>query len=91
MEKNFDIDQNTLGSRRMQINDAKRKFNKLKREYESRENDNGEEFVSIGTKRLEIEDGGDEDQSNNKSKSVRHKYSFKKNVFIKEKKRRKFT
>jgi hypothetical protein len=76
MEKNFDIDQNTFGSRRIQINDAKRKFNKLKREYESRENDNGEEFVSIGTKRLEIDDEGDEDQSNNKSKSVRHKYSF---------------
>jgi hypothetical protein len=32
MEKSFDIDQNTWGSRRIQIKDAKRKFRRLKRE-----------------------------------------------------------
>ncbi len=45
MEKNFEIDQKTFDSRRIHINDAKKKFNKLKREQKSIGNDNEEELI----------------------------------------------
>ena len=73
MEKSFEIDQKTFGSRIRQINEAKKKFNKLKREYESRENEREEEFVVDVTKRLAIAVVSGGDQSNSKSRSVRQR------------------
>lgn len=61
IENIFDIDQKTYGSRNIQINEANKKFQRHKREYESIENDSDDEVT--------LKPG---DQSKSKSKSVRH-------------------
>ncbi len=57
----------------MQTKDAKRKFNRLKREQESRENDKDDELIVDNAKRLDMEVVGDDDQSKSKSRSVRQR------------------
>jgi hypothetical protein len=71
----------------MQINDANRKLRRLKRVYESMENDKVEGFVFDIAKRLATETKGDGDQSKSKSRSVRHRkakteiHFFNKEIF----------